>query len=105
VLFNVAGGSDLTLFEVSEAAEVIKQAIDPEANVIFGVVLDPNMGNDVRLTLIATGFATKEGRAGAAWEREITRLLKGLKSDEELEIPSFMRYRKVIPKQRSYSTS
>jgi len=105
VLFNVAGGSDLTLFEVSEAAEVIKQAIDPEANVIFGVVLDPNMGNDVRLTLIATGFATKEGRAGAAWEREITRLLKGLKSDEELEIPSFMRYRKVMPKQRSYSTS
>jgi cell division protein FtsZ len=105
VLFNVAGGSDLTLFEVSEAAEVIKQAIDPEANVIFGVVLDPNMGNDVRLTLIATGFATKEGRAGLAWEREITKLLKGMKSDEELEIPSFMRYRKAIPKQRSYSTS
>lgn len=105
VLFNIAGGSDLTLFEVNEAAEVIKQAIDPEANLIFGVVLDQNMGNDVRLTLIATGFATKEGRAGAAWEREVSRLLKGLKSDEELEIPSFMRYRKSIPKQRSYSTS
>ena len=105
VLFNIAGGSDLTLFEVNEAAEVIKQAIDPEANLIFGVVLDQNMGNDIRLTLIATGFATKEGRAGAAWEREVSRLLKGLKSDEELEIPSFMRYRKSIPKQRSYSTS
>jgi len=102
VLFNVAGGSNLTLFEVSEAAEVIKQAIDPEANVIFGVVLDPSMGNDVRLTLIATGFATKEGRAGTAWEREITKLLKGMKSDEELEIPSFMRYGKAVPKQRAY---
>jgi cell division protein FtsZ len=102
VLFNVAGGSNLSLFEVNEAAEVIKQNIDPEANVIFGVVLDPNMGNDVRLTLIATGFATKEVLAGAAWEKEVTRLLKGVKTDEEFEIPSFMRYRHVVPGQRAY---
>lgn len=101
VLFNITGGSNLTLFEVNEAAEVIQQAVDPEANVIFGVVLDPNMGNDVRLTLIATGFATKEALAGAAWEREITRLLKGAKSEEELGVPSFLRYRRVLPGQRS----
>ena len=101
-LFNIAGSSDLTLFEVNEAAEVIKQAIDPEANVIFGVVLDPNMGNDVRLTLIATGFATKEALTGTAWEKEITRLLKGAKSDEELDIPSFMRYQRVLPGQRTH---
>ncbi|MDD5039115.1 MAG: cell division protein FtsZ [Dehalococcoidales bacterium] len=44
VLFNVAGGSNLTLFEVNAAAEVIRQAVDPEANIVFGVVLDPNMG-------------------------------------------------------------
>ena len=100
VLFNIAGSSSLTLFEVNEAAEVIKQAIDPEANVIFGVVSDPNIGEDVRLTLIAAGFATKEGLAGSAWEKEITRLLKGVKNDEELEVPSFMRYRHMLPGQR-----
>jgi cell division protein FtsZ len=105
VLFNIAGSSSLTLFEVNEAAQVIKQAIDPEANLIFGVVLDPNMGNDVRLTLIATGFATKEGQAGAAWEKEIEKLLKGVKSDEELDIPSYMRYKHGFPGERSHSAS
>jgi len=101
VLFNIAGGSSLSLFEVNEAAEVIRQAVDPEANVIFGVVFDPNMDNDIRLTLIATGFASKELLGGAAWEKEITRLLKGAKSEEELEVPSFVRYRHVLPGQRS----
>jgi cell division protein FtsZ len=92
VLFNITGSSGLTLAEVNDAAEVIRQAVDPEANVIFGVTLNPNMGSEVRLTLIATGFATKEALAGMAKEKEIARLLKGLKV-EELEVPSFMRYR------------
>ncbi|MDD5081845.1 MAG: cell division protein FtsZ [Dehalococcoidales bacterium] len=95
VLFNVAGGSNLSLFEVNNAAEVIRGAVDPEANVIFGVVLDPNMGNDVRLTLIATGFADKNSIGGAAWEKEITKLLKGMKSEEELGVPSFLRYKRT----------
>ena len=92
VLFNITGSSGLTLAEVNAAAEVIRQAVDPDANVIFGVALNPNMGSEIRLTLIATGFATKEALAGMAREKEIARLLKGLKS-EELETPSFMRYR------------
>jgi cell division protein FtsZ len=92
VLFNISGSSGLTLAEVNAAAEVIRQAVDPEANVIFGVTLNPNMGSEVRLTLIATGFATKEALAGMAKEKEIARLLKGLNA-EELEVPSFMRYR------------
>jgi len=95
VLFNIAGGSNLTLFEVNAAAEIIKRAVDPEANVIFGVVLDPNMGNEVRLTLIATGFATKEALAGIDREKEIERLLKGLQS-EELDVPSFLRQRQAM---------
>ncbi len=99
VLFNVSG-SDLTLFEVNKAAEVIRQAVDPDANVIFGVVLDPNMGNEVRLTLIATGFASREALAGTAREKEITSVLKSLKNDE-LDIPSFLRQRNVFPGQRS----
>jgi cell division protein FtsZ len=102
VLFNIAGGSNLSLFEVNDAAEVIRQAVDPDANVIFGVVLDPNMGSDIRLTLIATGFATKEALGSTVWEKEITRLLKGVKSEEELEVPSFVRYRRPLPGQRSH---
>jgi cell division protein FtsZ len=100
VLFNIAGGSNLSLFEVSEAADVIKQAIDPVANVIFGVVLDPNMGNDVRLTLIATGFADRETLTGAAWDKEINKLLKGAKNEDELAIPSFIRHRQAMSGRR-----
>jgi cell division protein FtsZ len=87
VLLNIAGSTSLTLFEVNSAAEVIRQAVDPEANVIFGVVLDPNMGNEVRLTLIATGFTTKEAFAGSARQKEIARLLRTFK-DKEPTIPS-----------------
>jgi cell division protein FtsZ len=56
VLFNVTGGQDLGMLEVHEAASVIQQAADPEANIIFGAVIDPEMGSDVKITLIATGF-------------------------------------------------
>ncbi len=91
VLFNVVGGSSLTLFEVNEAAEIIKQAVDPDANIIFGVAHDPNMDNEVRITLIATGFSSKIGLAEATQEDEFTQLLKGLRSEEELDVPSFLR--------------
>jgi len=100
VIFNVAGDSSLTLYEVNAAADIIRKAVDPDANVIFGVLLDPNMGNEVRLTLIATGFATKEGMAGAAREREIFRALKNLKSEDELEVPAFMRQRGALASRR-----
>ncbi len=91
VLFNVVGGSSLTLFEVNEAAAVIKEAVDPEANIIFGVAHDPNMDNEVQITLIATGFASKTGMTEAGQEDEVTQFLKSLKSEEELDVPSFLR--------------
>jgi len=91
VLFNVVGGSSLTLFEVNEAADVIGQAVDPEANIIFGVAQDPDMDNEVRITLVATGFISKLGLTGAGQEDELTQLLKGLKTEEELDVPSFLR--------------
>ena len=56
VLFTITGGADLTLFEVNEAAEIIHAAADPEANIIFGAVIDERMGNDVKISVIATGF-------------------------------------------------
>jgi len=95
VLFNIAGGPGLSLFEVNQAAELVRQAVAPDANVIFGVVLDPNMGNEVRLTLIATGFASKDQLAGAGRDKELSKLLKGIKK-EELEVPSFMRQRRSV---------
>jgi len=91
ILFNVVGGSSLTLFEVNEAADIIKQAVHPEANIIFGVANDPNMDSELRITLIATGFASKTGLAEISQEDEQTQLLKNLKSEEELDIPSFLR--------------
>ena len=56
VLFTITGGPDLALFEVNEAAEIIHAAADPEANIIFGAVIDDRMGQDVKISVIATGF-------------------------------------------------
>jgi cell division protein FtsZ len=56
ILFNVTGGPDLTLFEVNQAAAIIKETAHPDVNLIFGAVIDPNMGDEVRVTVIATGF-------------------------------------------------
>jgi cell division protein FtsZ len=56
ILFNVTGGPDLTLFEVNQAAAIIKETAHPEVNLIFGAVIDPNMTDSVRITVIATGF-------------------------------------------------
>ncbi|MDD4924021.1 MAG: cell division protein FtsZ [Dehalococcoidales bacterium] len=91
VLFNVVGGSDLSLYEVNEAAEVIKQAVDPDANIIFGVATDPSMGSDVRITLITTGFVSKTEFSDSTEEDEITKQLKKIKTEDELDIPSFIR--------------
>ncbi len=91
VLFNIVGSSDLTLIEVNEAADIIKETVDPEANIIFGVAHDANLDKEVKITLIATGFATKAGMAGMSQEEELNQLLKGLKSEDELDVPSFLR--------------
>ena len=56
VLFNVTGGEDLGILEVYEAADIIAKAADPDAQIIFGAMIDPNPGRQVKITLIATGF-------------------------------------------------
>ena len=90
VLFNVCGGSSLTLFEVNEAAEIIGKAVDPEANIIFGVVFDPAMDNDIRLTLIATGFTAATGRI-VRKDEELRQLLHDMEREHELDVPTFLR--------------
>src|SRR5438067_1976505 len=61
ILLNVSGPSDLGLFEVNEAAEIISQAAHPDANIIFGAVIDDALGDEVRITVIAAGFDRYEG--------------------------------------------
>jgi cell division protein FtsZ len=59
ILFNVTGGPDLSLFEVNTAAAIIKETAHPDVNLIFGAVIDPDMGDKIRITVIATGFDRK----------------------------------------------
>ncbi|MEZ4180100.1 MAG: cell division protein FtsZ [Candidatus Doudnabacteria bacterium] len=62
VLFNITGGSDLGMFEIDEAAKVITKNIDPDAKVKFGTVIDESLGDDIRITVIATGFDEQNRR-------------------------------------------
>ena len=63
ILLNITGGKDLGLFEVNDAAEIIQAAADPNANIIFGSVIDEGMGDEVRVTVIGTGFDHRPGRS------------------------------------------
>ncbi len=56
ILFNVTGGPNMSLFEVNQAAAIIKETAHPDVNLIFGAVIDPNLGDEMRITVIATGF-------------------------------------------------
>ncbi|HBG16858.1 MAG TPA: cell division protein FtsZ, partial [Firmicutes bacterium] len=85
ILLNVTGSSDLGLFEINEAAAIITEAADPDANIIFGAVIDDKQGDEIRITVIATGFNQRKSRMGLE-ELEIRSLVDG----EELEIPSFL---------------
>ncbi len=67
VLFNITGGTDLTLLELNEAARIIYEAVDPDAQIIFGSVMDERMDGEVRITVVATGFT---GAASAPLEQE-----------------------------------
>lgn len=88
VVFNITGGPSLTLFECNEAAEVIGQAVDPSANIIFGVVNDPEMpDSEIKITVIATGFGGQHSQVVS--REELRRMIKG--GGEALDVPSFLR--------------
>ena len=93
VLINITGGSDLTLFDVKDANEVIYEAAGGEANVIFGAVIDPNMSNEIRVTVIATGFDETQQRSALQSEKIIS-----LNPRENMDIPI---YRKMQNERRT----
>ena len=98
ILLNITGGGDLGLFEVNEAAEVVTGAADQNANVIFRAVIDDALGDEVRVTVIATGFGAQRRRRRVEAVQPAAALSGGEpqpqrpeRSDAELEIPSFLR--------------
>jgi cell division protein FtsZ len=110
ILLNITGGHDLGLFEVNEAAEIVQSAADANSNIIFGAVIDDGMSDEVRVTVIATGFehgggprggysSAREPREprGPRRDREVRmddRLRSSLEiRDDEIDIPSFLKDR------------
>lgn len=114
ILFNVTGGSDLTLYDVNQAAAIIKEGAHPDVNLIFGAVIDPNMREEVRITVIATGFERAGNRPSIVEPRPAVKTIhqeqpvSSMKQDspavkefavrafntEDLDIPAFLRNRK-----------
>jgi cell division protein FtsZ len=97
ILFNLTGGNDLSLFEVNEAAAIIKNKAHPEANIIFGAVIDDTMEDEVRLTVIATGFevvasARKPTTVGGQQRKTIDFPSQNFNQDD-LDVPAFLRRR------------
>lgn len=94
VLLNITGGQNLTLFEVNEASEIIAEAADPEANIIFGAVIDDSLKEEVRVTVIATGFDQQKASFGKAGSVSEPVLRPVAAATEDLDIPEFLRRRR-----------
>jgi len=101
ILLNITGGKDLGLFEVNDAAEIIQNAADPNANIIFGAVIDESMSDDVRVTVIGTGFDHRPGRS-ARRDSRARRPDRGPRiddrqrssleiSEDDIDVPPFLR--------------
>ncbi len=95
VLLNISGGPDLGLFEVNEAAEVIANAAHPEANIIFGAVIDDTLGEEIKVTVIATGFDLRKQEKIELIQnqKEVEEPISPIPTfdTEDLDIPTFLR--------------
>ena len=90
VLLNITGGTDMTLHEVQQAADMISRTVDPEAHIIFGMVTDMKMEDEIRVTIIATGLPTLEG--GTLRDESISEFLReALGEESALDLPPFLR--------------
>ena len=90
VLLNITGDSNLGLFEVNEAAEIITQAADPDANIIFGAVIDDTLEDEVHITVIATGFDQRPSSGRLDFE---DLPIKAFHPSDDVDIPAFLRRR------------
>lgn len=103
ILFNITGGPDLGMYEIDEAAKTITEAADPDANIIFGAIIDDAMSGEVKITVIATGFDSvtsqnkKQINIGEMQRNRQTEYAplelenEEIKPEEELDVPAFIR--------------
>ncbi len=109
VIINITGGSDIGLHEANTAAELVQRNADPEANIIFGTVTDDSLGDELQITVIATGFEKEEDRknmsqnydniVAEAWKKRnsgITSTSSNDNNSNELDIPTFLRKNKGL---------
>ena len=111
IIINITGGSDMGLHEANTAAELIQRSADPEANIIFGTVIDDSMGDELQITVIATGFEKEdERRPGSqyenivadAWRKRSSATTSSIssvsnnESNGDLDIPTFLRKNKRL---------
>ncbi len=113
VIINITGGSDMGLHEANTAAELVQRNADPEANIIFGTVIDDSLGDEIQITVIATGFEKEEERRNTtpgydnivaeAWKKRNNTATSSSSSSNdnnsnELDIPTFLRKNKGLGK-------
>ena len=111
VIINITGGTNLGLHEVNTAAELIQRSVDPEANIIFGAVIDESLDEDILVTVIATGFENDRNPLSSgtpvgdiidkAWDRKLNSIpmsTDSSNSSDNLDIPSFLRKNKGMNK-------
>ena len=110
VIINITGGSDMGLHEANTAAELVQRSADPEANIIFGTVIDESMGDELQITVIATGFEKEEERrtgsqyeniVADAWRKRSSNTITSTTqssndSNGDLDIPTFLRKNKGL---------
>jgi cell division protein FtsZ len=103
VLFNITGGLNLTLAEVQTAADTISEVVDPDANIFFGMVTDPKMEDEVRITIIATGFPSMDTMVSSR-EEELAELVAGSAAyserDPDIDLPPFLRKSSSLARRR-----
>ncbi|MGH7684420.1 MAG: cell division protein FtsZ, partial [Vulcanimicrobiaceae bacterium] len=91
VIFNITGGTDLSMYEVNEAAEMIARAVDSDAQIIFGASVDPTMQGRVRVTVLAAGFGIRKSPVSAATGIDFDKVAPV--NMDDIEVPAFLRYR------------
>ena len=110
VIINITGGTNLGLHEVNTAAELVQRSVDPEANIIFGAVIDESLDEDIVITVIATGFEKEQNTipnmpvgdiVDKAWDRKLNSIptpTESSNAQNDLDIPSFLRKNKGLNK-------
>ena len=111
VIINITGGNNLGLHEVNTAAELVQRSVDPEANIIFGAVIDESLDEDIVITVIATGFEKEQNTIPTsipvgeiidkAWDKKLNSIptpTDNSTSQNDLEIPSFLRKNRGLNK-------